>query len=237
MVPHQIDQPQPTKQKSTQKNCATATMMLMIKDPILARALSNCENRGIPTHKQNSPDSRVPKPGKMTLQNAQNHARYSGNTGMAPFIFEVYSTRSLCSLRRVSSLVGGALILCLRASEPRRGFLRQQRNISQNRLQQLILVLSSVAVVVDGATDDPSRTAASDAFTPSSGSRSRQATLGSVLVTAARLRLQGIQKQHFLSSVSSPVMGSTLFTERQQKIFLIQRPHLLCCFDRSIGTD
>jgi len=64
MVPHQIDQPHPTKQKSTQKNWETATMMLMIKDPILARALSNCEKRGMPTHRQKSPESKVPLMGE-----------------------------------------------------------------------------------------------------------------------------------------------------------------------------
>lgn len=100
-----------------------------------------------------------------------------------------------------------------------------------------ILTVSSVAAAVDGATEDPSTIAASDALIPSSGSRSRHATLGSVLATAARLRLQGIQKQHFLSSVSSPVIGSTLFTERQQKIFLRQSPHLPCCFGRCIVAD
>lgn len=31
-----------------------------MKDPIRARALSNCENRGMPTHKQNRPESSVP---------------------------------------------------------------------------------------------------------------------------------------------------------------------------------
>lgn len=61
IVPHQIDQPQPTKQKSTVKNCATATIILIIKDPIRARALSNCENRGMPTHKQKRPESNVPE--------------------------------------------------------------------------------------------------------------------------------------------------------------------------------
>lgn len=55
-----MDQPQPTKQKSTQKNCDTATMMLIMNDPILARALSNWENRGMPTHRQKRPERRVP---------------------------------------------------------------------------------------------------------------------------------------------------------------------------------
>lgn len=55
-----MDQPHPTKQKSTQKNCDTATIMLMMNDPILARALSNCEKRGMPTQRQKSPESRVP---------------------------------------------------------------------------------------------------------------------------------------------------------------------------------
>lgn len=32
-----------------------------MKDPILARALSNCENRGMPTHKQKRPESSVPE--------------------------------------------------------------------------------------------------------------------------------------------------------------------------------
>lgn len=92
-----MDQPQPTKQKRTQKNWDTATIMLMMKAPILARALSNWEKRGMPTHRQKSPESKVPvwgrfgilitisfplslfknppNPGKTTLQKAQNQAK------------------------------------------------------------------------------------------------------------------------------------------------------------------
>lgn len=91
--------------------------------------------------------------------------------------------------------------------------------------------MSSVAVTAEGAIEEPSSTAASVGAMPSSGSWSRQATLGSVAAaTAAFLRLQGIQKQHLLSSVSSPVIGSTLFTDRQQKTLRKHMPHLLWCF-------
>lgn len=34
--------------------------------------------------------------------------------------------------------------------------------------------------------------------------------------------------QHFFTSVSSPVLGSILLTERQQNILLRHKPHLLC---------
>lgn len=155
--------------------------------------------------------------------------------------------------RERTSLVGGALMLCRRASDPRRVFLRQQNSMSQNRRQQLlknsfqsnilrqqqskhsinthILDESSLGDVAEGATDEPSTIAASVAVIPTSGSRSRHATLGSAeLATAPLFRRHGIQKQHLRSSVSSPVRGSTLLTERQQKILVRHRPHLPCFF-------
>ena len=60
MVPHHMDQPQPTKQKSTQNSCDMATIVLIINEPKRALALSYCEKRGMPTHKQNKPDNKVP---------------------------------------------------------------------------------------------------------------------------------------------------------------------------------
>lgn len=152
-------------------------------------------------------------------------------------------------------------MLWRRASDPRRGFFRQQNNMSQNRRQQLlknsfqwnilgqqqqskhsinthILDKSSLGDVAGGATDEPSTIAASVAVIPTSGSRSRHATLGSaVLWSAPLLRRHGIQKQHLRSSVSSPVRGSTLFTERQQNIFVRQSPHFPCCFGAGWWTD
>jgi hypothetical protein len=61
IVPHHIAQPQPTKQNIMVNNCDTPTMQLITKDPILPRALSCCENRGLPMHKQKQPDNIVPE--------------------------------------------------------------------------------------------------------------------------------------------------------------------------------
>lgn len=59
-MPHQMDQPQPTKQNINVNAWATPTMILMTNEPIRARILSCAENRGIPMHKQNRPEKMVP---------------------------------------------------------------------------------------------------------------------------------------------------------------------------------
>lgn len=61
IVPHQIDHPQPTKQKSNVNAWATPTIQFMTKEPIRARAPSCCENLGIPMHRQNRPEQIVPR--------------------------------------------------------------------------------------------------------------------------------------------------------------------------------
>lgn len=61
MVPHQMDQPQPTKQKRTQNSCAVATIMLIMNEPKRALALSYCEKRGMPTQRQKMPENKVPE--------------------------------------------------------------------------------------------------------------------------------------------------------------------------------
>lgn len=61
IVPHQIDQPQPTKQNRRVNICETPTIQLITNDPIRALAPSCCENRGTPIHRQNIPDKIVPK--------------------------------------------------------------------------------------------------------------------------------------------------------------------------------
>lgn len=78
IVPHHIDQPlnnlinlkfinkifvftHPTKQKMTVNACDTPTIQLIMNDPILPRAPSCCENRGIPMQRQIRPLRIVPK--------------------------------------------------------------------------------------------------------------------------------------------------------------------------------
>lgn len=58
--PHQIDQPHPTKQKSTVNSCPHPMIKSIIKAPILGLGPSFCENRGIPIHKQKRPLKTVP---------------------------------------------------------------------------------------------------------------------------------------------------------------------------------
>lgn len=60
VVPHQIDQPHPTKQNMIVNVCETPTIQLITKLPILPRALSCCEKRGIPKHRQKKPEKIVP---------------------------------------------------------------------------------------------------------------------------------------------------------------------------------
>lgn len=60
IVPHQIDQPHPTKQNNSVNICDTPTIQLITNDPIRALAPSCCENLGTPMHKQNKPDKMVP---------------------------------------------------------------------------------------------------------------------------------------------------------------------------------
>ena len=77
--------------------------------------------------------------------------------------------------------------------------------------------------------------AASAGATPNSGScqaavdpAATELTAEERIPSAAFFLRHGIQKQHFFTSVSSPVLGSILFTERQQNILLKHKPHLLC---------
>lgn len=60
IIPHQIDQPHPTRQNINVNACATPTIVFTRNDPIRARMLSCCENLGIPKHKQNIPEQMVP---------------------------------------------------------------------------------------------------------------------------------------------------------------------------------
>lgn len=60
IIPHQIDHPQPTKQKISVNACATPTIQLTKNEPMRARAPSCCENLGMPRHKQNNPENIVP---------------------------------------------------------------------------------------------------------------------------------------------------------------------------------
>lgn len=60
IVPHHIDHPHPTKQKSSVNICETPTMQLMTNDPMRALAPSCWENRGTPMHRQNMPEKMVP---------------------------------------------------------------------------------------------------------------------------------------------------------------------------------
>lgn len=135
MVPHQMDQPQPTKQKSTQNNWAMATIMLMMSEPRRALALSYCEKRGIPMQIQKNPEKRVPSPGITTLQKVQNQARDKGSTGIAPRILELGSTKSMCRRRRAFSWLG-CLMLDRRASAACTFCLRRQHRTLQNRRKQ-----------------------------------------------------------------------------------------------------
>lgn len=59
-MPHQIDHPHPTRQKINVNACARPTKVFTRNEPIRARTPSCCENRGIPKHKQNIPEKRVP---------------------------------------------------------------------------------------------------------------------------------------------------------------------------------
>lgn len=61
IVPHHTDHPQPTKQKMTVNACDIPTIQFIINDPIRPRALSCCEKRGIPMHKQKNPEKIVPE--------------------------------------------------------------------------------------------------------------------------------------------------------------------------------
>lgn len=60
MVPHQMLQPQPTRQKSTVKSCPTPTMMSKQNVPSRSSGRSSDENLGRPKHKQNAPLKIVP---------------------------------------------------------------------------------------------------------------------------------------------------------------------------------
>lgn len=61
IIPHQIDQPHPTKQNISVNACAMPTIQLTRNEPIRARAPSCCENLGMPKHRQNIPENIVPK--------------------------------------------------------------------------------------------------------------------------------------------------------------------------------
>lgn len=60
IIPHQIDHPHPTRQNINVNACAMPTTVFTKNDPIRARAPSCCENLGMPKHKQNMPEKRVP---------------------------------------------------------------------------------------------------------------------------------------------------------------------------------
>lgn len=60
-MPHHIDHPHPTRQKINVNACARPTNVFTRNEPMRARAPSCCENRGIPKHKQNIPEKRVPE--------------------------------------------------------------------------------------------------------------------------------------------------------------------------------
>lgn len=60
MTPHQMLQPQPTRQNKTVNNCDDATNKFTTNDPIRAKIESLMENLGFPTNKQNIPLDKVP---------------------------------------------------------------------------------------------------------------------------------------------------------------------------------
>lgn len=60
MVPHQTDQPQPTRQKIIVNACETPTIQLIMKEPMRPRVPSCCEKRGMPMHRQKKPLMIVP---------------------------------------------------------------------------------------------------------------------------------------------------------------------------------
>lgn len=83
----------------------------------------------------------IPEPGIKQLQIKQNHAKPTGNTGMAAFMIDVWSTSESSSFGRVSSggSVGAMLcfllfILVRRLSTT--GFFLQHINFSHKRAQQ-----------------------------------------------------------------------------------------------------
>lgn len=133
-----MDHPHPTRQNNKVNAWATPTIQLMTNDPILTLAPSCCENLGIPRHKQNRPDKIVPfwmkrvfelkndvltkklifimktlpDPGMKQLQSKQNHAKQTGNTGIAPFIKDACSMRDSSNFGRLSSGGSVGAILC-----------------------------------------------------------------------------------------------------------------------------
>jgi hypothetical protein len=111
MVPHQMLQPQPTRQKSTVKSCPTPTMMFKQNVPRRSSGRSSAENLGRPKHRQNAPLKIVPancvrvtqlfncvsiniapKPGMTQFKTRQIHARETGRTGIAVWIMEFASS-------------------------------------------------------------------------------------------------------------------------------------------------
>jgi hypothetical protein len=60
ITPHQIDHPQPTRQKRTVKNWPTPMIRLMMKEPMRGRGPSFWEKRGLPMHRQKRPLRMVP---------------------------------------------------------------------------------------------------------------------------------------------------------------------------------
>ena len=121
IVPHQTDQPQPTKQKIIVNAWEIPTIQFMMNDPIRPLAPSCCEKRGIPMQRQKNPlkivpckrilsssssssplaisliEFILPVPGRIKLQMKQKYARQSGRTGIAPFINEACSTKTICN--------------------------------------------------------------------------------------------------------------------------------------------
>lgn len=67
IIPHHTDQPHPTRQNINVNACARPTKVFTKNEPIRARAPSCCENLGMPKHKQNIPEKRVPNGGKIEM--------------------------------------------------------------------------------------------------------------------------------------------------------------------------
>lgn len=157
VVPHHIDQPQPTKQNSRVNAWATPTIQLMTKEPIRTRAPSCWEKRGMPKQRLNTPEHMVPEvaweyfelsvinlfsrsianspnPGTKQLHIKQNHAKQTGRTGIAAFIIDVCSTNDISSLGRLSSGGNVGAILCFLL------FILVRRLSLGFRLQQISLL-------------------------------------------------------------------------------------------------
>lgn len=84
----------------------------------------------------------LPNPGMKQLHNKQNHAKQTGNTGIAPFINDICSMRDSSNFGRLSSGGSVGAILCFllfmlvrRLSDG--SFRLQQSSLEQQPLQSL----------------------------------------------------------------------------------------------------